>query len=489
MEKETWIHIKDFPNYEISNDGKVRNTTTNHFKKAGISTDGFYTVDLYNGGKLKRINIHTLVASTFIDNPEEYKCVKHKDDNKLNNNINNLEWTNFISKFNIISSDIIDQIDPTTNAIIKTWSSYKQICYEYDITWDQLNENIKKAIQLCGYLWRLHPIDNEIENEKWKIIKGYPTHEISNMGRARNLLTKYLLTLTKRPDGYISVSIGKKHIILHRFVAKTFINNPDPKNKIFVNHINGNKENNTVSNLEWVTHSENMLHAHKIGLMPKNKIGTQINQLDSDGKHIKTWKSIKSVTENFNITSESLNKAIINNSTFVGFKWEKLMITTLEGEFWRPVKNNEEYQVSNLGRIKKGDDPISIHEYTYKRVRVNGKMYQLHRLIAEAFSEELDELPIDLPIVNHKDGNKYNNSADNLEWTTYRDNNIHAIETGLNKSTKSQKISCYDKDDNLVKSYNSIREAERDLAISKSCITKALRGKIHTSKGYKWKYD
>lgn len=49
-------------------------------------------------------------------------------------------------------------------------------------------------------------------------------------------------------------------------------------------------------------------------------------------------------------------------------------------------------------------------------------MYQLHRLVADAFTEDLDELPIiDLPIVNHKDGNKYNNKSENLECTTYRE--------------------------------------------------------------------
>lgn len=112
--------------------------------------------------------------------------------------------------------------------------------------------------------------------EVWKPIEGYEgLYEVSNLGRVKNLERRIpfgygLRTIPERilknnvnEFGYLYVRLykdakGKKHKI-HRLVAQTFIENPE--NKKCVNHIDGNKQNNSVENLEWVTHSENMKHA------------------------------------------------------------------------------------------------------------------------------------------------------------------------------------------------------------------------------------
>lgn len=70
-------------------------------------------------------------------------------------------------------------------------------------------------------------------------------------------------------SGYKFVRIGQKSYPLHRVVASTFI--PNPENKPQVNHIDGNKTNNAVSNLEWVTNQENVQHAVKLGLRGSGK--------------------------------------------------------------------------------------------------------------------------------------------------------------------------------------------------------------------------
>ncbi len=104
--------------------------------------------------------------------------------------------------------------------------------------------------------------------EEWKPINEYPTYVVSNTGKVKNTTTGTILKQYINKKGYCGIGIrvnGKSmYIKVHRAVAKAFISNPD--NKPTVNHIDGNKSNNLVHNLEWATYSENMQHAFDNGL-------------------------------------------------------------------------------------------------------------------------------------------------------------------------------------------------------------------------------
>lgn len=113
--------------------------------------------------------------------------------------------------------------------------------------------------------------------EEWKIIEGFENYQISNTGKVKSLARSFDMPNGAKyfqedkilsPGicrGYVRASIaGGKAFQVHRLVADAFIPNPDNKKQI--NHIDGNKLNNHVSNLEWVTCSENHLHAYKTGL-------------------------------------------------------------------------------------------------------------------------------------------------------------------------------------------------------------------------------
>lgn len=111
--------------------------------------------------------------------------------------------------------------------------------------------------------------------ERWTNLiysgRKYDQFLISNIGRIKNVNTGTIYAQSITASGYstVCVSLGsrksKKLFKIHKAVAESFIKNPE--GKPVVNHIDGNKRNNNVENLEWVTYSENTLHAYKTGLM------------------------------------------------------------------------------------------------------------------------------------------------------------------------------------------------------------------------------
>lgn len=117
-----------------------------------------------------------------------------------------------------------------------------------------------------------------MENEIWKPVPGYEDYyEVSTLGRIRRIkgrsAGKILKGSLNASGGYLIVSLyvnkRYKYLLVHRVVAITFLPNPD--NKPQVNHIDGNKLNNALTNLEWATQEENMQHAWKNGLIDKEK--------------------------------------------------------------------------------------------------------------------------------------------------------------------------------------------------------------------------
>lgn len=120
--------------------------------------------------------------------------------------------------------------------------------------------------------------------------------------------------------GYNQITLQKngqkKYYKIHRLVAETFINNP--KNLPEVNHIDGNKQNNTVDNLEWVTTSENQLHScYKL----HNKI-RKVFQYTLDNKLIQIWDSAKIASKELKIPCQNISACCRNELQTAGkYKW------------------------------------------------------------------------------------------------------------------------------------------------------------------------
>ena len=93
--REMFFAISEYENYEISNFGRVRNVRTARILKNQIDTNGYYKVNLYKNSKKRTHRIHQLVANAFLENPNELKCIDHRDRNKLNNYYENLRWCSY----------------------------------------------------------------------------------------------------------------------------------------------------------------------------------------------------------------------------------------------------------------------------------------------------------------------------------------------------------------------------------------------------------
>lgn len=129
--------------------------------------------------------------------------------------------------------------------------------------------------------------DYDYDKEIWREIEqtGY---EVSNFGRIRH--GDRILAGSRHSDGYIFINIKGSQTPIHRLVANVFI--PNPKHLPEVNHKDGNKMNNSVTNLEWVTRSENQKHAAKNGLQPRGLPTYKGKFTDEQRENIKVlWNS------------------------------------------------------------------------------------------------------------------------------------------------------------------------------------------------------
>lgn len=173
---------------------------------------------------------------------------------------------------------------------------------------------------------------------------------------------------------------------------------------------------------------------------------------------------------------------------------------------WKNIVGYEEYEISDTGLVKKNGKLIKPFDNKgYERVSFPDRKKKLvHRIVAEHFIPT-EDLTLQ---VNHKDGNKKNNNVENLEWVTCTENVRHAVRTiegrrqslsdtmstigkkyGKQNALKTRKpVQQLTLEGALIKTFDSAREASKELGIGYRCISQCCLGQRKTYKGFLWKF-
>lgn len=246
--------------WSINENGDVRNDETGKFLKGTILHTYRYINFRWNR-KQKNKAVHRLVAETFLPNPDNLPCVHHIDGNRMNNRLENLKW------------------------VMEAENSH------------ETKSHRKREEHYQG----------KIEGEEWRQFRD-TIYEVSTKGRVKNSNTGYITFGSLADCGYrrfeVRFSDGRhKHFLVHRMVYETFVSSEYE----VINHINGNKTDNRVENLENVSHKENMKKAaEETNAWNFRKVA----QYDKEGNLIKIYLNASDAGRAMGILPSSMRNAI-----------------------------------------------------------------------------------------------------------------------------------------------------------------------------------
>lgn len=143
------MKIKGYENYEITEKGEVINTTTGRILKQNISTVGYLQVNLSKNGKAKTFQVHRLVAEAFIPNPQNLPEVNHRDEDKTNNTMNNLEWCT--RQYNLNYGTHNERISKTMSGVYNTKKSKTVLQLRMDGSLVRIWPSVSEVQRQLGY--------------------------------------------------------------------------------------------------------------------------------------------------------------------------------------------------------------------------------------------------------------------------------------------------------------------------------------------------
>ena len=336
---EIWKAYPSNTRYEISKTGKVRNVKNWNILKPRTNRGGYEKVMLYSeGNPPKTFLVHVLVAETFIGpKPSPKHSVNHiigTNKTGAGNSVSNLEWSTqseqmkhaYASGLTFGSSKGVIQLSLKDGSEIAKFSSATAAAASLGhkqsrSTISVVCRGTGKQESALGFGWKFAEtgiIDVCRDDEEWKCLiwegNEVEDYQVSSHGRVKR--NGRLLNPKIEKGKYVRVNLSIGHdnptASVHILVAMAFIPNPD--NKPEVNHIDEEVSNSHVSNLEWVTGRENMIHSR----------GVNVKQFTKDGLFVKEYNSINELKEVLKKDNVAHISACCRGrkKTAYGFKWQ-----------------------------------------------------------------------------------------------------------------------------------------------------------------------
>ena len=275
MYKKIFIEQQE-TTYRIYDDGRVMNEKTGRYHK-GFIRNGYRWFDLRWNNKKYSKSQHRLLAEYFIENPNNYEYVHHKNNNRLDNRIDNLAWVN-------------------------------------------ASENNKKANKLPSLKDHQDYLDYDLSQEEWKTFRN-TRYMVSNLGRVKNCQTNKILRGKITDSGYREYCLtfdNKKHSLAgHKLVWEVW----DGTKQKIINHKNGNKLDNRIINLENVSNQENTLKAiYETKTLKYKKTACY----DKEGNLVQVFLNNADAARHMNVTPQSIQSAIKKGNYSCGYYWKNI---------------------------------------------------------------------------------------------------------------------------------------------------------------------
>jgi hypothetical protein len=339
--EEIWVSMTnlELSQYSISTYGRVKNNLTDHILSSFPNSDNYQKIRLLkNDDTYINTYIHTLMGRLLLRCDDKI-TTDHLDRNRSNNNIINLrpatktqQRENTTPVLNHQGQQVY-QYDSNHN-FIKKWDTVKSIADALPCDRNSLSKACKNKKLFKNCYWSFENLDSN-SDEIWKSsIDIYPEYEeflASSLGKLKRIATGFITSGFKR-GGYLSVKIVNKssgqHVVkqMHELIMGCFYGRQNEK---LVNHIDGVKDNNCISNLEYVTASENTKHAIKTGLIDfsnRNMKKTKVQQFSIDGIFIAEFPSIREAANHVGLYDASTISQVCTGQqkTADGYKWKMI---------------------------------------------------------------------------------------------------------------------------------------------------------------------